>query len=731
LLEASGLRIFLLDMPTQRRLIFAKEHFALIRKTHSVRAATLLRSLLTRPISKGAITMWVKFRLWRKPIRRQLCKCTRPTLEALELRLAPANSSLLTGLADSFFSAAPPATAYTPAQIRQAYGFDQITFTDNGSPTLGNGTGQTIAIVEAYNDPSIRRDLDAFDSQFSINGGSQTLLQQYGSSSSFLTVVGQNGGSTLPARSNAGWALETALDVEWAHAIAPGANILLVEANSSNLGNLLAAVDTARNAPGVVAVSLSWGTSEFNLNPYAQAYYDQNLFVTPSNHTGVTFVAASGDNGGINGPTWPSASPNVLSVGGTTLPADLAGNPDLGNETGWSGSGGGYSFNENAPNYQLDYFNATGNPALDPNVSFNSRATPDVAYNADPNTGFPVYSSVTYSGQSGWFQVGGTSAGAPQWSGLLAIADQGRQLAGNGTATNWSLDGANQTLPRLYSLAADSTAYSANFNDTTTGSNAYHSAGTGYDLVTGLGTPVANHLVGNLVQDSGVAQATSSGKAKTAPASPSTSTAGTKVLTTTPSPSSIPPTVNGPVNRMVQASLPATFSTLALSQLVNNVNLPVQRVYAPPSLVVRGPALTVSSPLILQISAPPRLLSPPLYLGGELAPLTNDQPDDDQLAYNMLSHRDDLSQTPGPNLADTRKLSQAMAWCLASDACISAASQPVGLENDSQAAPLMPAKDSGLALNSAAGLAALAFALSGLFGTPAEPETRKRQRFLR
>jgi subtilase family serine protease len=661
--------------------------------------------------------MWVKFRLWRKSKRRQLCKSVRPTLEALELRLAPANLSLLAGQFDSFFSATPPASAYTPAQIRQAYGFDHIAFQSNGSQVAGDGTGQTIAIVEAYNDANIRRDLDAFDSQFSIGGGNQSLLEQYGPSSSFLTVVGQNGGSTLPARSNAGWALETALDVEWAHAIAPGANILLVEANSSNLGNLLAAVNTARNAPGVVAVSLSWGISEFYLNPNAQAYYDQNLFVTPSNHTGVTFVAASGDDGGINGPIWPSASPNVLSVGGTTLPADVAGNPSISNETGWSGSGGGYSFNENAPSYQLDYFNATGNPVLDPNVSSNSRATPDVAFNADPSTGYPVYNSVTYSGQSGWFQVGGTSAGAPQWSGLIAIADQGRQLAGKGTATNWSLDGVNQTLPTLYSLASDPASYANNFNDITTGSNSYNSAGPGFDLVTGLGTPVANHLVGGLVQDTSVAQATAPKKPKIAAASSATDTAGTKALTTD-----------------LTGQATSNISPVALSLLINNVSLSVQHVSAPASLLVRGPALTVSSPLIVQIAAP-RLLSPPQYLGGESAPLTlsNIQPDDDLWVYNVPSNRDMRPDTPGPsNLADTTRQvkAESTAWRLASDACFSDATKPGGLEDDSPAALLIPTEDSTLTLNSAAGLAAMAFVLAGTYRTPAEPQNRKRQRFL-
>ena len=123
-------------------------------------------------------------------------------------------------------------TGYTPAQIRQAYGFDQITF--NNGTVAGDGSGTTIAIVDAYDDPNIANDLHQFDLQFGLPDP-------------VLTKVNQTGGTALPA-ANAGWVTEIALDVEWAHAIAPGANILLVEADSTSFSNLLTAVDYARHA---------------------------------------------------------------------------------------------------------------------------------------------------------------------------------------------------------------------------------------------------------------------------------------------------------------------------------------------------------------------------------------------------------------------------------------------------------------------------------------------------
>jgi len=250
--------------------------------------------------------------------------------------------------------------------------------------------------------------------------------------------------------------------------MAPGANIVLVEANSNSYADLMTAVNYARNQPGVSVVSMSWGSGEFSTEPS----YDSD-FTTPSGHNGVTFVAATGDSGSSGAPEYPSVSPNVLAVGGTQLSTDSAG--DYLSETGWSGSGGGISAYEAQPSYQSSVVTQ----------SSTMRAEPDVAYNASSASPYAVYDS---SGYGGWIKVYGTSAGAPQWSALVAIADQGRALNGEGT-----LDGPSQTLPALYQMP------SGNFHAIITGSNGAYSASGGYNLVTGLGTPIANLVVDSLV----------------------------------------------------------------------------------------------------------------------------------------------------------------------------------------------------------------------------------------
>src|SRR5262249_40539532 len=173
---------------------------------------------------------------------------------------------------------------------------------------------------------------------------------------------------------NAGWITEIALDVEWAHAMAPEANILLVEAASNSLGDLLTAVDYARHASGVVAISMSWGTGEF-----LGASLVDGFVTTPVGHEGVTFVASTGDSGAPSG--YPAYSPNVVAVGGTTLTIDNAGNW-LG-EAAWSGSGGGISALESQPVWQNGI--AT--------QSSTQRTAPDVAYDANPSSGVTVYDS--------------------------------------------------------------------------------------------------------------------------------------------------------------------------------------------------------------------------------------------------------------------------------------------------------------------------------------------------
>jgi hypothetical protein len=344
----------------------------------------------------------------------------------------------------------PPAGALTPAQIRTAYGFNNIVF---GS-TSGDGTGQTIAIVDAYDDPNIQADLNTFDTQFGLPATT-------------VSRVNQTGGTAYPTTDpSGGWELEESLDVEWAHAIAPGASILLVEANSPNDSDLLAAVDYAAAHAGVV--SMSWGAGEFSGESADDVHFS---------HAGVSFVAASGDNGAPI--SWPAASPDVLAVGGTNLALGTGG--AWVGEGGWTGSGGGPSAYYNRPSYQGGVVTQT-----------TMRANPDVAYDADPSSGFAVYDSFT--GVGGWALVGGTSAGSPQWAALLAIANQGRAL--NGAAA------LNATNPQAVLAALYQGAGTAEFHDVTSGTSTgtpNYSAGPGYDYVTGIGTPVANQVVSALV----------------------------------------------------------------------------------------------------------------------------------------------------------------------------------------------------------------------------------------
>ena len=165
-------------------------------------------------------------------------------------------------------------TGTTPTQIKHAYGTDSISF--NG--TAGDGTGTTIAIVNAYDDPNLASDLQAFDAQWGLPNPT-------------FTKVNQTGGSSLPA-ANASWGVEESLDVEWAHAIAPKASILLVEASIPTGTDLDTAVATAAKTSGVVVVSNSYGGGESSGETSTDS-----TFTTPSGHPGVTFVASSGDNG--------------------------------------------------------------------------------------------------------------------------------------------------------------------------------------------------------------------------------------------------------------------------------------------------------------------------------------------------------------------------------------------------------------------------------------------------
>ncbi|MCL4506320.1 MAG: peptidase S8/S53 subtilisin kexin sedolisin [Chloroflexi bacterium] len=286
----------------------------------------------------------------------------------------------------------------------------------------------TIAIVDAYDDPTAEKDLNVFSAQYG--------LPPCTTANGCFKKVNQTGGTKYP-RANAGWALEISLDVQWAHAIAPGAKILLVEASSNSFANLLAAEDYA--AAHANYVSNSWGGNEFS----GESSYDSHF-----SHSNVSFFVSSGDSG--LPAQYPSASPNVISVGGTTLTFNSDGT--LASETGWSSGGGGCSVYENAdPSQSTGQVNCAG-----------KRATPDVSLDADPASGVSVYDSTRYNGQSGWWTVGGTSASSPMWA---------ARSADSGVVVN----------------AAYVYGGSINYRDITVGNNGAPCL-VGYDLCTGLGS---------------------------------------------------------------------------------------------------------------------------------------------------------------------------------------------------------------------------------------------------
>ncbi len=388
---------------------------------------------------------------------------------------------------------------YTPAQITAAYALNALSFTSpSGSNVTGDGTGQTIALVETYHDPNIQSSLDGFDAQ-------------YGLPKITLNVVDLAGNQT-----DQGWAAEETLDVEWAHAIAPGANIEVVEAAPGNsdaqsFSDFLSAVQTAGETKGVSVVSMSLGSSEF-----AGEMSSDSVFSTPD----VTYIASSGDAGTVE---WPATAPDVLAVGGTTL--RLNGATTYGSELGWAGTGGGLSVSETEPTYQTGV-QSTG-----------MRSTPDVSFEADPSTGVAVF-FVPPDGTPGignWGIVGGTSVGAPAWAGMIAIANQGRALLGAPT-----LSGATQTVPDLYALPASDfrkvpLSFGINFGTTNTAINT-----AAYNTQTGLGTPIGSALIAGLVGAANTTNPPPPSSPPTPPATPPPVPTPPPFTIPTPAPVTIP-----------------------------------------------------------------------------------------------------------------------------------------------------------------------------------------------
>ena len=324
-------------------------------------------------------------------------------------------------------------SGYTPNEIGKAYGFNLI-------PSQANGTGQIIAVIDAFGSANIQSDLDVFCDTFHLP---RTNLQIYY----------PNGYPDTSDPAYSGWASETTLDVEWSHAMAPGATIVLVvDADGSMTDQAVQYAVTNLNAN---IVSMSYGNTE-----YPSELTEDSFFQSP----GTVFLAATGDNKDV---CYPATSTNVIAVGGTSLAYNNQ--TGLFSESAWSDSGGGISQYESLPPFQKKI-----------QILNSFRGIPDVSYDADPNTGVSVYfTDPTLPGQLGsWQVVGGTSAAVPQWAALLA--------------RRASLGQSNDAiLPLLYSKQTYLNATNSwPLKDITTGSSTYR-ATLGYDLATGLGSPYA------------------------------------------------------------------------------------------------------------------------------------------------------------------------------------------------------------------------------------------------
>ena len=374
---------------------------------------------------------------------------------------------------------------YSPAQIRAAYDLPALPAAGTALTPLQAaqlGAGQTIYIIDAMHDPNVAAELATFNQKFglpactskAIATSAALPLPAAPASGCELSVVYSTPSNTMTATApayNSGWAMEIALDVQWAHATAPLARIVLIEAPDASINSLLGAVRLA-NLMGPGIVSMSFGAAEGSWTASVDsAFTGKNM----------TYLAATGDSG--SGVSWPSVSPNVLAVGGTTLSYSGSG---ARSETAWSGTGGGISAYTALPAYQTGSLPGLG--------SLLRRNVADVAFNADPATG--QYTAVMAQGSStaSWLSIGGTSLSTPQWAGLVAIANASRALQAKAAL------GAPHAM--LYGqIAAVPGTYASSFADITQGSNGSCSVCTarvGYDPLGGLGTPNAKSLLASL-----------------------------------------------------------------------------------------------------------------------------------------------------------------------------------------------------------------------------------------
>lgn len=430
---------------------------------------------------------------------------------------------------------------FTPQSIRAAYNLGPLYAQGK------DGHGQTIAIVDSYGSDTIAHDLHVFDQAFGLPplcGEEGVACTATMPTFSQLSLQGSPATKGQPPKSNgtglenkAAWGLEVSLDVETAHAIAPGANILLVTTPTAETLGVQGFPDMVNAEQYVVdhhlanVISQSFASAEDAFGSQQSLLNLRHAYIA-AQQNGVTVLGSSGDGGTANAqkqppksqplipyPTveWPASDPLVTGVGGTYLctdpnnttsrvvdsadqPAKCQAFPGVA-EVGWTFSGGGFSKVFSKPAYQ----NAL--PAGSTPIGA-MRGVPDVSLQASAGTGALVYITLPPDGQSGlicgstpcstgWYDIGGTSLSCPQWAGMVAIADQ---INGGGLGL---------INPALYKIGADATRYANDFYDVTTGKNqGYPSipgypATTGWDPITGLGTPNAANLIPDLVTLSG------------------------------------------------------------------------------------------------------------------------------------------------------------------------------------------------------------------------------------
>jgi PAP2 superfamily len=465
-----------------------------------VRVAVIAAAAISVLLGDGAVRAWANPPISQAGTAyaqvRQVCPAPKPgDATCFSLALVPAPAEAVGArpyLLGAGASSKGPAGGLTPADLASAYGY---------LPSAG-GNGQTIAIVDAYDDPNIEKDLGTFDSQY----GLPTCTPSNGC----FKKVSQTGSTTSrPPADTVGWSLEISLDVETVHSVCESCKILLVEANSESLANLAASVNEAVSL-GASEVSNSYGALESQMGASEQAAY---------NHPGVVIAASAGDYGYLNWdyvaaflavpgtPNAPASLPSVVAVGGTSL--KLKANGTRKSESVWNNSG--------RPSYkEFKQFSATGGGCstlfTDPTWQQSTpgwanthcgtnRLTNDIAAVADPYTGFDIYDSYIYEPAftPGWLTVGGTSLSSPLIAALYGLAGGGHGVS-YPTATLYTHLG---EAPALYDVTTGGNGYcdgeeptpcgepaiNAEFGDIDCEGTTSCDAALGFDGPSGVGTP--------------------------------------------------------------------------------------------------------------------------------------------------------------------------------------------------------------------------------------------------